>query len=204
MTRMSSPQGTDAVSRPVRLRGWVQTERAAHEAWSRLVLKKPTAAALLHQLVAHMGTKNAVVISQKVLASLMGVHERTVQRAADDLVKERWIQVIRLGRGKECAYVVNSRVAWGESRDKLTLAVFDAAVVADFDDQESALLGSAELRKIPVIFPGEMQLPTGQGEPPPSQPFLPNSEPDLPSIQSELEHRGQMRLKIDPETGEIL
>ena len=46
-----------------------------------------------------------------------------------------------------------------------------------------------------MLFPGERQLPTGDGEDPPSQPALPDMEPDLPAIHSET---------IDPETGEIL
>jgi hypothetical protein len=37
-----------------------------------------------------------------------------------------------------------------------------------------------ELRRIPVLFPGEQQLPTGDGLPPPSQPSIPGLEPDLP------------------------
>ena len=50
-----------------------------------------------------------------------------------------------------------------------------------------------------------MQLPTGPGERPPSQPSIEGMEPDLPVItRDELEKRGQLRLEnIDPETGEI-
>lgn len=150
---------------------------------------------LLHHLVANMQTQNAVVVSQKTLAKMMGVHERTVRRAVTDLVEEQWIQVVRIGNGKEAAYVVNDRVAWGQPRDQLRLSVFSAAIVADFEDQDQALLGSGELRKIPTLFPGERQLPTGPGEPPPSQPSIEGLEPDLPAknlYQAELEKRGQM------------
>ena len=51
-----------------------------------------------------------------------------------------------------------------------------------------------------------MQLPSGPGQEPPSQPNLDGMEPDLPSIdpktgeihghQSELEARGQQRLEV--------
>ena len=52
--------GTPVSSGP---RTWVQTERAAHEAWGNLTMKSPRAAALMHQLVANMGHQNAVVVS---------------------------------------------------------------------------------------------------------------------------------------------
>ena len=195
MTHMTAPQdtklGTSSAAR-ARRSTWVQTERAAHEAWAALIARKPRAAMLLHHLVAQMGHQNAVVISQKTLAKLMGTHERTVRRAVSDLVADRWIAVVRLGAGKEAAYVVNDRVAWGQSRDDLRLSVFSARVVADYEDQDPALLGSCDLRKIPTLYPGEQQLATGPGDDPPSQPALPSLEPDLPS-----------REQIDPDTGEV-
>lgn len=213
MTRMTAPP--DKIGVPARNKPghWVQTERKAHEAWAGLIARKPRAAMLLHHLVAQMGHQNAVVISQKTLAKLLGVNERTVRRAVTDLVEERWIQVVRLGRGKEAAYVVNDRVAWGQPRDQLRLSVFSAAVVADFDDQDEALLGHGELRRIPTLYPGEQQLPSGPGEEPPSQPAFPGLEPDLPHIDMEtgevldgdmqtrvaLEQRGQQRLPMAEE-----
>ena len=186
---------------------WVQTERAAHEAWAGLIARAPRAAMLLHHFVALMGEKNAVVISQKTLAKMLGVTDRTVRSAIADLVAQRWISVVKLnGPGTVSAYVVNDRVAWGERRDDLPLSVFSATVVADQEDQEGALLGHGELRRIPSLYPGEMQLPSGPGQEPPSQPNLDGMEPDLPSIdpktgeihghQSELEARGQQRLEV--------
>lgn len=160
---------------------WVQTERKTHEAWAKLIGRKPRAAALAHLLCAHMGHQNAVVISQATLAKLMGCSVETIKRAVRDLVAERWVSVVRLGKGKEAAYVVNDRVGWAQARDQLRLSVFSAAVVADFDDQEEALLGNGDMRRIPTLYPGEQQLPTGPGEDPPSQPAFPGFEPDLPA-----------------------
>ena len=186
---------------------WVQTERAAHEAWAGLIARKPRAAQLLHHFVAIMGERNAVVISQKTLAKMLGVTDRTVRSAIADLVAERWISVVKLnGPGTVSAYVVNDRVAWAERRHNLPLSVFSATVVADKADQDAALLGHGELRRIPTLYPGEQQLPTGPGEDPPSQPALDGLEPDLPHIdpdtgeihgyQDELEARGQGRLEV--------
>jgi len=164
---------------------WVQTERGAHEAWAMLIKKKPRAAMLMHVLVSVMGPRNAVVISQKTLAKMLDVTDRTVRTAIGDLVAERWISVVKMnGPGTVSAYVVNSQVAWAEKRDNLKYSVFSATVVADAEDQEQALLGSTNLRQIPTLYPGERQLPTGSGDTPPSQPPLSGFEPDLPQTKA--------------------
>lgn len=165
---------------------WVQTDRATHEAWARLTLRKPRAAALMHHLVAQMGHQNAVVISQKLLAKQMGCHVNTVKNAIRDLVAGRWIEVVKLnGPGTTNAYIVNDRVGWGERRDQLHLSAFSATVVADWEDQDETLLGQGELRDIPAIAPGWQQLPSGPGEPPPSEPPLEGLEPNLPALQDD-------------------
>ena len=162
---------------------WVQTERKAHEAWARLIARKPRAAELLHLLVANMGRQNAVVVSQKTLAKLMTVTDRTVRTAITDLVAEKWIQVVKMnGPGTVSAYVVNDRVAFGERRENLRFSLFSATVMADAEDQDTPTLDSTELRRIPVLYAGERQLPTGPGEDPPAQPTLDGMEPDLPGL----------------------
>lgn len=183
MQRSSVPPaiGTPVESKPGQ---WVQTERKAHEDWANLIGRKPKAAMLLHHLVAKMGHQNAVVISQKTLAKLMGVTDRTVRTALSDLVAERWIQIVKMnGPGTVAAYVVNDRVAWGQPRDQLRLSVFSATVVADVEDQDTATLDHVELRRIPTLFPGERQLPSGPGTEPPAQPALDGLEHDLPAIE---------------------
>lgn len=179
---------------------WVQTERKAHELWARFCIRKPTAAGVLHHLVAHMGPQNAVVISQKVLAAMLGVTDRTVRTAISDLVAESWVQVVRIGKGKEAAYVVNDRVAWGQPRDQLRLSTFSATIIADAADQDDLTLSAAPLRRIPTLYPGERQLPTGPGAEPPSQPSIPGMEPDLPAIVRDEQGR---EYTIDPLTGEL-
>ena len=58
----------------------------------------------------------------------------------------------------------------------------------------------SNLRRIPTLYPGEMQLPSGPGDTPPSQPSIPGMEPDLPSLyadqvkRDEMEKHGQQRL----------
>jgi len=198
MTKMSAPPaiGVHSGFGPNK---WVQTERKAHEEWARLTVKKPIASAVLHKLVQAMGHQNAVVIGQGVLAQMLGVHERSIRRAISDLSEGHWIQVVRVGKGREAAYVVNDRVAWGQPRDLLRLSVFSAAIVASADDQDNAD-DQTPLRRIPTLYPGERQLPAGPGEDPPSQPHLDGLEPDLPALSGDaaervaLERKGQKRL----------
>jgi len=176
MTRLGSARPAEA-----RRATWVQTERAAHEAWAQLVRTNQRAAALLHVLVANMDQQAAVVASRATLAKLVGYSEATVKRAVADLRTDRWIEVVQLGgKGGVNAYVVNSRVAWADSRERLPTATFTARVLATRDEQDQ--IDTSELRRIPTLYPGERQLPSGPGEGPPSQPSIPGMEPDLPAL----------------------
>lgn len=187
---------------------WVQTERAAHEAWARLIARAPLAARLMHVLVAHMdaGT-NAVVASQTTLGELMAepgqkpVHRNTVRKAIATLEKERWIEVVRIGgKGGALAYVINERVAWAQARNKKRYAAFSARVLASETEQTEALEGRPELRQVPVLLRGEHQLPAGDGEEPPSQPCFDGMEPDLPAVVHDADG---VAWEVDPETGEL-
>lgn len=163
---------------------WVQTERKAHEAWAMLMRESPNAAMLMHILVARVGPNNAVVSSQKTLAALMGRHVNTVKNALRVLRDKNWLEVRQIGdRGTVNAYVINDRVAWTGPRDGIRYSLFSASVVlADDEQPDREALGNLEpLRKIPALFAGEAQLPSGSGLPPISQPFLEGMEPDLPA-----------------------
>lgn len=167
-------------------RQWVQVERKALEAWASLSTRSPRASALMHVIVARMSHQNALVCSQKLLAKLMGVSTDTVQRALKVLVEEQWLQVIKLnGPGNVCAYVVNSAVAWGESRDQIpVISLFHAAVLADPDDQGEEELPHRKLRQLPIIIPPEEAMPHGDGEPG-AQTLLPGFEPVIEGRREE-------------------
>ncbi len=161
---------------------FVQTDRAAHEAWARLGTKSPAAAALLHVLVANVSDQNAIVASHKLLAKLMGSSPSTVKRALKTLEAGNWIEVVQVGAsGTVNAYVLNSRVAWTEGRDKLRYSRLQADVLVAEDEQPAGSLDAAKeaLHQLPRM--GELQIPTGQGLPPVSQPSFPGMEPDLPA-----------------------
>jgi len=178
MTQLSAPPD---IGRPP-LRGtFVQTDRATHEAWAKFSIKRPAASAVLHYLSANVGYHNAVVVPQKTIAKALGVSDRTIRRAVEDLAEGNWLQVVKIGAGRECAYVLNDRVAWADKRDNLRLSRFSAEIIADAEDQSDQTLRGAELHRLPDLFPGEQQLPSGDGLPPESQPFLLDMEPVLPA-----------------------
>lgn len=164
---------------------WIQTDREAHEAWA-LLAKKPAASAVMHILCANIGEHNAVVISQDTIANLTKLSTRSVRRAIADLVAGSWIEIRQIGAtGQTNAYVVNDRVAWQGARDGLKYSLFSATVVVSSHEQpdKHELENQKPLRHLPRI--SEHQLPSGDGLPPPSQPFLNGMEPDLPAVNED-------------------
>jgi len=133
---------------------WVQTERSAHEAWAALIAKAPKAAQLMHVLTARVGENNAVVVSQQNLVKLTGTSRRTVQRALDVLIEDRWIETRQIGQnGTVNAYVINDRVAWSGKRNGIRYSLFSATIIASDDEQpDRETLGQQEpLRKLPSL-----------------------------------------------------
>src|SRR3546814_17314296 len=91
---------------------WVQTERAAHEAWASLIEKAPKAAQLMHILTARVGEHNAVVVRHTTLAALMKFSRCTVQSALDVLAEARWIAIRPIGSHVTVnAHIINDRIA---------------------------------------------------------------------------------------------
>jgi DNA-binding transcriptional MocR family regulator len=162
---------------------WVQVERAAMESWAKLAVENRRAASVMMVIVAQMGRHNALVVSQKTLAKLAGCSRATLQRALDMLREGNWIEVRQIGQtGTANAYIVNDRIAWSGARDSMRYSLFSAAVVISADEQpdRESLGFQTPLERLPVVYAGEQQLPTGAGLMPPSQPSLTGLEPDLP------------------------
>lgn len=177
---------------------WVQTDRATHEAWAALSIQHPAASGLLHFLTARVGEHNAVVVSQRTLAEATGMSLSTVKRAIAVLRAGNWVEVRQIGpTGTAAAYVLNDRVAWSGPREGIRYSLFSAAViVSDVEQPDREQLGQQpSLLTLPTVYPGERQLPTGPGQPPPSQPSIPGMEPDLPA------RCGPRQLDIEEFTG---
>lgn len=187
-------QGLQVASLPEKpTRGsWIQTQRAAHEHWAQfLALRGATAASrVMHLLLARMGDHNAVVVSQKTLAALLQCDERTVRRAISMLRLHNWIDVRQIGdRGTVNAYVINDRLAWYGAREGARYSLFSATVIVSEAEQpdQNTIDDRKPLHRLPRLFPGEQQLPSGDGLLPPSEPSLPGMEPDLPALHEAAE-----------------
>jgi len=151
----------------------------------------------MHMLVSRMDRNtNAVVASYNVLAKLLGCSPRSVKNYIDVLAKDKWIQVVSLGKGATNAYVVNSMVAWSQNRENLKYSTFSAQVIADTEDQDPTAITTGDLRKIPVLFSGdEQQLPSGErGSEPPVQTLLEGTEPDLPTIDGSTDKQQELNI----------
>ena len=142
---------------------YAQTDMRVHQAWAKLCVKKPRAAAVMHQLVALLPrNQQAVVVSQATLGKMLGCHSRTVKRALNDLAEAQYIQIVSLGKGSVSAYVINKVVAWTGSRDKMMYANFSAQVIADSDDQAEDTMNAINLNEVPMITPPDMEIQSGE------------------------------------------
>lgn len=178
----TKPRGLEIATAPGGT--WVQIERASLEAWAKLAVDSPRAAALMMLIVRNMGRSNALVASVPNLQRLMGCSRNTVLRALDVLRAGNWVEVRAIaGTGTTNAYIVNDRVAWAGARDGIHYSLFSAAVLVSSDDQaDRDELGSqTPLHQLP--FAGELPIPTGPGLSPPSQPSFDGMEPDLPATE---------------------
>lgn len=167
---------------------YVQTELKAHEDWGRLILKHPKAGAILHFLAGRVGQHNAVVMSHKTIADLIGISTATVTRNIKVLRDNNWLEIRKVGATNSVnAYVLNSRVAWTGKLENKRYALFSANVIVSEEEQDEAferIESQPELRKLPSLGSGDAQLPSGSGLEPPSQPSLDGMEPDLPTLSN--------------------
>lgn len=152
---------------------WVQIERMALVAMNSLIRDNPTAARILVSLAAKADRQGAVVASQSTLARIAGVHRTTLWRGLKALEQGSWVQLIRLGNAT--AVVLNSRVAWADSRDKIGQAMFTATVIGSADEQDrQSLRDSRPLRRVPTLIPPEIAVLVGRDG---------SDQPELPGIE---------------------
>lgn len=162
---------------------WVQVPRKSMEAMAVLMGQSASAARLLVKITARMGDHNAIVASNQTLSDLSGLSLATVKRALKTLQDQKWVNILRLGpTGTVRAIVVNDQVAWFGPREGLRHSLFSAAILVSEAEQDPVeMAANGPLYEVPAIYRGEMQLPTGDGLPPPSEPPLPGLEVDLPA-----------------------
>lgn len=193
-------KATQVTGRPVT---WAQINLEAAEDLRGLMRRNRWAAELMLTLITKMqpGGGGVVVCSRETMRELLGCSMPTIERALRIIIHEGWVQRMRIGGAY--ALAINSRVAWVDKRGALPHAVFSATVIASRAEQDEMALCPPPQRSIPVVMDGDVPLPAGDGQDPPSQPDLPGIDPVVAYQPPPPSQRGQQR-PIDPETGEIL
>lgn len=168
----------DDEARGNKSQGWLQSDKAAHQAMWKLGIKHPMALSVLHFMVSKLsrGT-NGVVISAAALAKQMGLAPRTVQNTITILRDCKFVQVLKSGNVN--VYIINSRVAWQGDRG-MRYASFNAQILVDESEQaqpvDELIAQAEEMMQVPVMhFNEEIQLDAiGEpaGEPAPKQASL--------------------------------
>lgn len=147
--------------------GWLQWDKKSMRPMQQLALKSPIAMSLLILMIDHMSRSNALMVSQKGLATKMAVTERSIRAAISLLQKMRFIDVVKVGTAN--VYVVNTQIAWQGNRGH-RYAHFTAEVLAFESEQVDELsLGKDDLIPVPRLMPNERLLVQNEPLDPPDQ-----------------------------------
>lgn len=146
--------------------GWLQLEKKAAAALSKLAVKSPAAMGTLMYMVNRMSRSNALVVSQGAIAAELGLSRETINKAIRQLVTHNFIQALKVGGSS--VYVVNSRVAWQGVRGA-RYAAFGADVIALETEQEGGIDDLPELQQVPILHDGERLLVGNEQIDPPDQ-----------------------------------
>ena len=179
---------------------FAQTDLKSHERWGEFSARCPRASSVLHYLVARAGRYGSIVVSHSVLAEICGVSVPTLKRALTKLRDERWIQVVRVGseRGGVNCYLIDQGVCWSDTRAKMGRVELETRIIAAAKEQPTGELEhSGKLQQVPSVDRGEVALPRGTGDDPPSQPSLDGLEPVIYRDKAGHEY------ELDQSTGEL-
>lgn len=152
-------------------------KREGSPALRGLIAKSGVAAQIFIFLAEQMDRTNAVVASGTALSECLGISKGAVSKAVKLLVEENY--VIRLNSGGTSVFALNDEYVWTAwASGKKTSMFRNASVLIAKSEQDTHAK-----RHINAI--------------------LTKHQPDQ-AARDALESRGQQRLDIDPETGEIL
>ena len=145
---------------------FIQVNKSVWKEIGILNRENPSAFAVLWYLGGLVNKQNAVVVSMQTLTKAVRKSRVTTSQAVSYLQKNRWLQIIKIGNSN--AYVINSSVFWQNTGDMKT-AVFSAAVIADFDEQDKDFEKSVKLKTFPVMQERERIVITSEKLDPPDQ-----------------------------------
>jgi hypothetical protein len=120
-----------------KMQGWLQSDKASHQAMWQLALKHPMALAVLHFMISKLsrGT-SGVIISAPAMARQMGISERSAKSATAVLRDAQFVQILKSGNTN--VYIVNSKVAWQGNRG-MRYASFNAQILVDEQEQQKSI-----------------------------------------------------------------
>ena len=146
--------------------GWLQFEKRAMKELEVLAVKSPAAMGTLMYMVNRMSRSNALVVSQKAIATALGLSLKSIGNSVKILGEHNFIQTIKVGNTS--VYVVNSKVAWQGVRGE-RYAAFGADVIAIESEQTFDLDDITPLKSVPKLHEGERLLVGNEDMPPPDQ-----------------------------------
>jgi hypothetical protein len=152
--------------------GWLQFEKRGLKALQDLATSSPAAMGTLMYMLNNMSRSNALVVSQKAIATELGLSLKSIGNSVKTLAEHNFIQTVKVGN--TTVYVVNSKVAWQGERGA-RYAAFGADVIAIESEQTIDLDNTTPLKSVPKLHEGERLLVGNEPIDPPDQ-----GELDLP------------------------
>lgn len=144
-----------SVSPDLTKQNWVQTEKQVYNAWADMAMENPMAASLMLRLIGLCDKQNAVGASLETLSVVAKMSVSSIKRAITKLENDNWIQIVKFGKTGRM-FIINSRVCWTTSRDKLSTAKFTATIYCDSTDQDE-IDNSRKLRVIPQLIVNQQE-----------------------------------------------
>lgn len=145
---------------------FIQVSKAVWNHIQTLSRENKAAFDVLWYLGGQVNKYNAVMVSMNTLARAIRKSRTTAFHAVTYLQKNKWVQVVKVGSSN--VYVINSAVFWQNTGDRKT-AVFSAAVIADYDEQDKDFKESVALKHFPVVADKERISISSELQPPPDQ-----------------------------------
>lgn len=146
--------------------GWLQFEKRGLKELQTLATRSPAAMGTLMYMLNNMSRSNALVVSQKAIATELGLSLKSIGNSIKLLTEHHFIQAIKVGNTS--VYVVNSRVAWQGERGA-RYAAFGAEVIAIESEQTIDLDDVRPLKSVPKLYEGERLLVGNEAIDPPDQ-----------------------------------
>lgn len=146
--------------------GWLQFEKKGLKELQKLATSSPAAMGTLMYMLNNMSRSNALVVSQKAIATELGLSIKSIGNSVKLLTDHHFIETIKVGNTS--VYVVNSRVAWQGERGA-RYAAFGADVVALEMEQTSPIDDLPALKSVPKMHQGERLLVGNENMDPPDQ-----------------------------------